>query len=127
MVKDAEEHAVEDKKFRELVDTRNRADAQSHAAREFLVDSSSSLADSDAQEIEREIVSLDELVKSEDKESIDKQTKRVAGLIGNAKEKVSKKAEQSGTQRAEAQTAGGDGVIDAEFEDASSDEAEAPH
>lgn len=37
MVSDAEEHAVEDQKFRELVDVRNMADAQIHAAQSKLM------------------------------------------------------------------------------------------
>jgi len=38
MVKDAEAHAEEDRKFRELVDTRNKADALMHATEKTLKD-----------------------------------------------------------------------------------------
>jgi len=126
MVKDAEDHAAEDKKFRELVDVRNRADAQSHSAREYL-DKASSVSDTDVQEIERTAAALDESVKGEDKESIEKQTQKLADLIRTAKEKESKKSGQNGAGKAGNQAADGDEVIDAEFEDASNNEAEAPH
>jgi molecular chaperone DnaK len=127
MVKDAEDNAEDDKKFRELVEVRNQADAQNHIAHQLIVDSSDSLSDTDKQEIEREIGVLEELVKGEDKESIQKQVQKLSGLIAGVQDRSSSDASTDATGDDGAKPGNKDDVIDAEFEDATSDEAETTH
>ncbi|MFT6878130.1 MAG: molecular chaperone DnaK [Granulosicoccus sp.] len=127
MVQDAEDNAADDIKFRELVEVRNQADAQNHIAHQLIVDSSLSLSDSDKQEIEREIDVLEKLVKGEDKESIEKQMQKLSGLIAGVQEMSSSKTSADATGKDGAKPGNKDDVIDAEFEDATSDETEKTH
>jgi molecular chaperone DnaK len=127
MVQDAEDNAADDKIFRDLVEVRNQADAQIHIANQLLVDASHPLSDSDTQEIEREIGTLEELVKGENKESIEKQKSKLAELIADIQEKSSSNASQETAEKDGPKSASNDDVIDAEFEDTASDQTEAEH
>lgn len=127
MVQDAEDNAADDKKFRDLVDVRNQSDAQIHIANQLLIELSVSLPDSDKQDIELEIKTLEDLVKGENKESIGTQKQKLVDLIAVIKEKISNNTGQKTEGQGEAGPSNSDDVIDAEFEDASSDETEATH
>ncbi|MFT4730229.1 MAG: hypothetical protein ACI9UN_004752 [Granulosicoccus sp.] len=67
---------------------------------------------------------LEELVKGEDKESIQKQMQKLSGLIAVVQEKSSSNASTDATGQDRAKPGNKDDVVDAEFEDATSDEAE---
>jgi len=125
MVKDAEAHAGEDRKFHELVDARNKADGLIHATGKSLKDLAEKVGDSEKQEIEAAIEALQEAMKGDDKEAIEQKTEALAEKSGKLAERVYKEqaaqgeAAGGGGDAAGAGAAGssGDDVVDAEFEE----------
>src|SRR5206468_2881620 len=70
MMKDAEEHAAEDRKFHDLVTARNQADNMIHAVSKSLKEAGDKVTPEERQAIEREIESLKEAIKSDNKDDI---------------------------------------------------------
>ena len=119
MVRDAEAHAEEDKKFEELVQARNQADAMVHATRKQIEEVGSALAANDKEAIETAIGELEKAIKGNDKSEIEAKTQ---ALI-QASQKLME-AQQAKGQAGDAgqQAAGGaDDVVDAEFEEVKDD------
>jgi molecular chaperone DnaK len=130
MIKDAEAHAEEDKKFHELVQVRNQADTMIHATRKSLHElGDGKLEAGEKDRIEAAIKDLESVIKSEDKEGIEEKTRALAEASGKMAERLY--AQQSadseaghahaGAQGAEKPAAGGDDVVDAEFEEVKDD------
>ena len=120
MVKDAEAHASEDRKFHELVDARNKADGLIHATNKSLKDLGDKAGDSEKRDIEAAIEALQEAMKGDDKEAIEQKTGALAELSGKLAERVYKEQSAQGeTAAAGAETAAGsdEDVVDAEFEE----------
>jgi molecular chaperone DnaK len=120
MVKDAEAHAEEDRKFRELVDTRNKADAMMHATDKALKEAGDKVPGAERAKIESAMSDLKTALTGDDKELIDKK----AQALGEASQSLAQAAQaaqpgESGEQASGA--AGGasskDDVLDAEFEE----------
>jgi molecular chaperone DnaK len=123
MKKDAEAHADEDKKRRELVDLKNQGDSMSYSTEKMLRDQGDKVSQADRSAIESAISDLRSKLKSDDAEAI----KRSMQNLEQASHKV---AEQMYKSAAEAKGAGpapegekpkpkgkgGDDVIDAEYE-----------
>jgi molecular chaperone DnaK len=78
MVKDAESHAAEDRKFRELVETRNRADALLHQVEKALKDLGDKVTPEERAKAESALGDLRSVLKSDDKEAIEKKTEALA-------------------------------------------------
>ena len=78
MVRDAEAHAEEDKRFRELVDTRNKADALIHSVGKTLQDLGEKVDGGERAKIESAISDLRSALKAEDKAVIEKKTEALA-------------------------------------------------
>jgi molecular chaperone DnaK len=70
MVKDAEEHASDDKKRRELVESRNQADALVHTTEKSLSEYGSKVSDADRSAIENALSDLKEALSGDDAEAI---------------------------------------------------------
>ncbi len=121
MVKDAEEHAEEDRKFHELIDVRNQADGLIHATKKSLADLADKVDEAEKTGIEAAMAELEEAMKGDDKEAIEAKTKALGEVSGKLAERVYKEqAEQGGAPEGEAATAeagGEDDVVDAEFEE----------
>jgi molecular chaperone DnaK len=124
MVKDAEAHAEEDRKVRELVDTRNQADAMIHAAEKSLKDLGDQVEASDKEAIESAIADLKKAMEGSDKDEIEAKTKALAEVSG----KLAEKAYSAGSgdagaagQGAEQAASADDDVVDAEFEEVKDD------
>ena len=134
MVKDAESHAEEDRKFHELVAARNQADTMIHATRKSMEQLGDKLESGEKESIESAIKDLEEVMKGEDKDGIEAKTK----ALGDASAKMAERlyAQQQGEaagaagpdagQGTGSQTAGGeaggkDDVVDAEFEEVKDD------
>ena len=121
MVKDAEEHAEEDRKFHELIDVRNQADGLIHATKKSLADFGDKVDEAEKTGIEAAITALEEVIKGDDKDAIEEKTKALGEVSGKLAERVYKEqAEQGAAPGAEAATAeagGEDDVVDAEFEE----------
>jgi len=126
MVKDAEAHAEEDRKFHELIDTRNQADGLIHATNKSLKDLGDKVSETEKKEIESAIQALQEAMKGDDKSAIESLTSALGEKSGKLAERVYKE-QQSGSGGAGGGSAGaaagesgggaeGD-VVDAEFEE----------
>ncbi len=122
MVKDAEEHAEEDRKFRELIDARNQAEGLVHGVEKSLEDLGDKVTDDDKSSIQTALDELKEALKGDDKEVIEAKSKTLA-------EASSKLAEQAYAAQAgdaagatDAGAAPQDDVVDAEFEEVKDDD-----
>ena len=120
MVRDAESHAEEDRKFRELVDVRNQADGLIHAAEKTLKDLGDKATSEERMNIENAVSDLKAVLDKDDKEGIEKKTAALAEASGALAQKLY--AEQQAGSAEEGQAASGDDVVDAEFEEVDQDE-----
>lgn len=131
MMRDAEEHAAEDRKFHELVTARNQADNMIHAVTKAMKDAGDKLTAEERQPIEQAVEALKEAVKTDDKDNIEAKTKALTDASGKMAEKLYGQgqpeqgatggAEQAGQQQGSEQQAGGENVVDAEFEEVKDD------
>ena len=138
MVKDAEAHAEEDKKFHELVNVRNQADTMIHATRKSMEElGEDKLEAGEKEAIEKAIAELEEAMKGSDKDAIEAKTKALTEASGKMAERLY--AQQGGAEGAAAaagaaagagaaeagasggQNKAGDDVVDAEFEEVKDD------
>ena len=81
MVKDAEANAEDDKKFEELVKTKNNADMLVHATRKTIDESGDKLTDDEKSQVEASIVALEEAIASENTDSIESATKDLNDVL----------------------------------------------
>ncbi|MFC4655120.1 molecular chaperone DnaK [Rheinheimera marina] len=116
MVRDAELNAEEDKKFEELVQTRNQADALIHGTRKQIEEVGAELATNDKQEIEAAISALEAVIKGSDKAEIEAKTQALL-QAGQKLAEVAQRKEQQAGGAEQPKNAGGDDVVDAEFEE----------
>ncbi|MDH5515488.1 MAG: molecular chaperone DnaK [Gammaproteobacteria bacterium] len=119
MVKDAEAHAEEDRKFHELIDTRNQADGLIHATNKSLKDLGDKASEDEKKDIEAAIEELQEAMKGDNKAAIEAKTQALGEKSGKLAERVYKEqGAQEGAATAEAEAgAADDDVVDAEFEE----------
>ena len=122
MVKDAEAHAAEDKKARELVDTRNQAENLVHATEKSLKELGDKVSGEERARIESAISDLKDVIKKDDKHVIETKAQALSEAAGKLAERVySAKQEDTKTSGADASGAGKDqskdNVVDAEFEE----------
>ncbi len=129
MVKDAEAHAEEDKKLRELVEARNKADSLAHSAEKSLKDLGDKVPDDEKQKVTALIDEVKEAVKGDDKAVIDSKAEALAQATGALAQMAAAAAEggaaPGGTDSADATSstadAADDDVVDAEFEEVDDD------
>jgi molecular chaperone DnaK len=122
MVKDAEAHAEEDRKFRELVETRNRADALMHQTDKALKDLGEKVSPTDRSKIESALSDLKTALGSDDKEIIEKKAQALSeAASGLAQQSYAQQGAPEGAASGgpSGSSAGGgkDDVLDAEFEE----------
>ncbi len=122
MVQDAEVHAEEDRKFHELVTTRNSADALVHATRTSLKEVAGSLSDEDKAKIEAAIEDVEKAIKGDDKEAIEAAATRLsdAGQVIHQQAAAAAQAAQEAASSG-SESKAGDDVVDAEFEEVDDD------
>ena len=129
MVRDAEAHAEEDRKFHETVTARNSADAMVHSTRSTLKEMGEKIGDDDRKNIEDAITGVEDAMKEDDKDAIEAAT----GKLTEAAQVIYQQAQAAAEAEAAAAGAGdtgpsaeaaADDVVDAEFEevDESTDE-----
>ncbi len=126
MVKDAEAHADEDRKFHELVEVRNQADNLIHATKKSLDDLGDQVEAEEKTQIEAAIEALQTALKGEDKEEIEAKTKDLTEKAGKIAERAYAQQAQAGAGEAAAEqpaddNAAADDVVDAEFEEVKDD------
>ena len=123
MVNDAEAHAEEDRKLRELVDARNGADGMIHATRKSMEELGDKIEEGEKKEIEAAIKALETAMKGDDKADIEAKTQALATASGKMAEKLyAQKGPEGAAPGADAGPDGGnaskdDDVVDAEFEE----------
>jgi molecular chaperone DnaK len=118
MVKDAELHAEEDRKFHELVTARNSADAIVHATRSSLKDIGEQISEDERKNIESAIEAVEEAMKGDDKDSIDSAVEKLSEAGQVIYQKAAEQAQAEGEAEAAASAnPGDDDVVDAEFEE----------
>ena len=124
MVADAESHAEEDRKFRELVDVRNQADGLIHAAEKTLSDLGEKASGEDRMKVETAVSDLKAALEQDDKEAIEAKTAALAEASGSLAQQLytEQQAEAGGEAAADADTKSGDDVVDAEFEEVDKDD-----
>jgi len=120
MVRDAETHAEEDRKFHELVTARNNADAMVHATRSSLKEMGDKLSEDDRKPIESAIESVEEAIKNDDKDAIEASISKLTEATQVIYQQAAEQAQAEGGAEAEA-SSGGDDVVDAEFEEVNED------
>jgi molecular chaperone DnaK len=121
MVKDAEAHAAEDKKRRELIEARNQADALIHSTEKALAEHGDKVGGDEKTNIEAAAAALKEAVKADDVDAIKEKTNTLAQAsmkLGEAMYKAQQAAE-GGQQTGEGAGSGKaeDNVVDADFEE----------
>lgn len=125
MVKDAEAHAEEDRKFHELVDVRNQAENLIHATEKTLKDLGEKVEASERHDIENAISDLREATKGDNKDVISTKTQRLGELSSKLAERVYAQTGAQGEPGASSEQQGGteekqgsdESVVDAEFEE----------
>jgi molecular chaperone DnaK len=126
MVRDAEAHAAEDRAFRELVETRNKADAMVHAVEKSLADLGDKVSGEERAKVESALSDLKGVLKADDKDKIEKKLEALAQASSKIAEQAY--AQAGGAEGAAGGAAGGgesgpgarggdDNVVDAEFEE----------
>ena len=130
MVQDAEAHAEEDRKARELIDARNQADGMIHSVKKSMDEIGDKLDSGEKEKIEAAITTLEETLKEGDKETIEAKTKELAEASHKLAEQMYSQADTEGADAAagaqgESASAGdsgkNDNVVDAEFEEVKDD------
>jgi molecular chaperone DnaK len=126
MVRDAESHAEEDRKFRELVESRNKADALLHQTEKSLKDLGDKVQPSDRANIESAMADLKRVLGEDDKSVIETKANALAQAAGAIAQQAYAQAGPAGEGGAAGggaadggASAGGskDDVLDAEFEE----------
>ena len=127
MVQDAEEHADEDRRARELVDARNQAEAMIHGVRKSMDELGDKLDANEKSGIEVAITDLEEAIKGDDKDAIVSRTEALTQASHKMAEQLyAQGAEPEGSAGDAAGEGGGstasdDDVVDAEFEEVDDD------
>src|ERR1700757_1318004 len=119
MVKDAEVHAAEDKKRKELVEAKNQGDALMHSTEKSLAEFGDKVSETEKSAIEQARADLKTALEGEDVEAIQAKTQALAQASMKLGEAMYAAQQNAGQAEGE-QPAGGhadDGVVDAEFEE----------
>jgi molecular chaperone DnaK len=119
MVKDAESHAVEDKKKRELIEARNQADGLIYTTEKSLAEHGDKVDEPTRDAIRSALDELKKTMEGSDPEAIRKHTETLAQASHKLAEAMYSQAQQAG-QAAEGESpeaGGSDKVVDAEYEE----------
>lgn len=126
MIRDAEAHAEEDKKFQELVKTRNQADSMIHSVRKILDELGDKVEPEERERIEVAAKDLEAVIQDNDKAVIEAKTRTLTEASSKLAEKLYADRDAAGgsgfTSAAEAaaskkQSKKDDNVVDAEFKE----------
>jgi molecular chaperone DnaK len=125
MVKDAEAHAAEDKRQKELVEARNHAEALIHTTERTLSEHGAKVGAGEKQAIEQAISELKSVTSGEDAEAIRQKTQALAQASMKLGEAMYRQADSGATGAgatgdgagAAGNTGGQEGVVDVDFEE----------
>ena len=125
MVKDAEAHAAEDKKRRELVEAKNQGESLVHSTEKSVKEFGDKVSAEDKSAIETAVEALKTALGGEDAEAIKSRTNELLQAsmkLGEAMYKASQAEGQAGAQPGGEQEPKKDDVIDAEFKEVGEDD-----
>jgi molecular chaperone DnaK len=125
MVRDAEAHADDDKKFRELVETRNKADSMVHSVEQMLKDLGEKVSAEERSKVESALGDLKSVLKSDERDKIEKKLEALMQASSNIAQRAYSAESAGGGAGAADGAAGADAsastdrgdVLDAEFEE----------
>jgi len=121
MVSDAESHAEEDRKFRELVDARNQADSLIHASEKTLSELGDKASSEERLNIENAVSDVKAALEKDDQDAIQAKTAALAEASGTLAQKLYAEQAAQEAGEGEASKAEGDDIVDAEFEEVDED------
>ena len=115
MVREAEEHAAEDKKRREEADTRNQAEQAVYATEKLLKDEADKISEETRAAVQKDVDAVKEALKGDDIEAVKTATATLSesGMKIGQEIYAKQQADEAGAQSAPAQ----DDVVDAEIVD----------
>jgi molecular chaperone DnaK len=106
-VKEAEQHKEEDKKRRELIDTKNQADNLVFSLEKTIKDNGDKISDTEKEKLEKEIEEAKKVFEGEDleeiKKALDKLTKESNEIISKLYQNTSAEGQQEGQQEGQKQ------------------------
>ena len=124
MVSDAETHAEEDKKFRELVGARNKADATIHTVEKAIKDAGDKISDDEKKSATDAVAAVKAAMSSDDRDDIDRKTAALEQASSAIMQKMYEQAAAGAGASPGAESGSGarteapkDDVLDAEFEE----------
>ena len=118
MIADAEAHAEEDKKFKELADTKNQGDALVHATEKTLSDLGEKVDQDERAKIETATAELKEALKGDNKDTIDTKVKALSEVSAPLAQRLyEEKAEQAANETNDSDKKEDKDVVDGEFEE----------
>jgi len=126
MVADAETHREEDKKFQELVVTRNKADQLVHATRAAIKDHGGKVGGDVIGRVEEALADLEKVMKGDDKEAIESRITKLeeAGQsLYAAAAAGAQPGAEAGAEQPSAQDAQSEDLVDAEFTEVKDDKS----
>ena len=118
MVKDAEAHAEDDKKFEELVQAKNLGENLVHSCKKTLEEAKDKVEDNEKESIEKGIEDLEEALKSDDKALIDEKVKTLSEASAPLAQKLyEEESQKQTTENEDANSKDDSEVVDADFEE----------
>jgi molecular chaperone DnaK len=123
MVSDAEAHAEEDKKFRELVTARNKADATIHTVEKALKDVGDKISDDEKKAASEAVAAVKTAMSGDDREDIERKTQALEQASAALLQKMYEQSAAGAGGGGDTGGTGGqtekpkDDVLDAEFEE----------
>ncbi len=137
MVKDAETHAEEDKKKRELIETKNQSEAMVHSVEKALEEAGDKISSEDKESIQAAIEATKKAVEGDDVEAIRQSltaltqaSMKIGEAVYGGKDDVGgtddgDDATSAGAGEGASSTGAGDDVVDADFEEVKDDKKSA--
>ena len=123
MVKDAEMNAEEDKKFEELIASRNMADGLASSTKKAMEDNKEELSEDETKSLTEAIEKVEEACKSDNKEDIDKAVEELSKVAQPLSDKLFKKEQAKAQENSddEGNKDQADEAVDAEFKEVDDD------
>ena len=131
MVHDAESHAADDKKRRELVEAKNQAESLVHSAEKNLEEHGSAISSEDKKAIESDLEALKAALEAEDKDEIEAKTQALSQSTMKLGEAIYKAQQEQDADSAsvdsddevtDAEVVDEGEVLDADFEEVDGDD-----
>lgn len=118
MIADAEAHAEEDKKFKELADTKNQGDALVHATEKTLSDLGEKVDQEERAKIETATAELKEALKGDNKDTIDTKVKALSEVSAPLAQRLyEEKSQEAANESNDSDKKEDKDVVDGEFEE----------